>query len=191
MALQAGIIEFYLPWTSKIMTISPTIRFHFEKSISLRDRQRIKTTLSNLFRKEGKKLAELHYIFVSDGRLLEINRQFLQHDFYTDILTFRLSEPRQPISGEIYISVDRVRENAREFGATLKNELLRVIFHGALHLCGYKDETPKDQAMMRKKEDIYLKSFVDSFPVEHFFMVILHHVFGIRCHSSGCGSRRL
>jgi rRNA maturation RNase YbeY len=140
------------------MTISPTIRFHFEKRISLRDRRGIKTTLITLFKKEGKKLAELQYIFVADSRLLEINREFLHHDFYTDIITFPLSESRQPIIGEIYISVDRVRENAREFGTTIKMELLRVIFHGALHLCGYKDKTPKDQAIMRKKEDIYLKS---------------------------------
>jgi rRNA maturation RNase YbeY len=79
-----------------------------------------------------------------------------------------LSAPNQPVIAEIYISVDRVRENAREFGNSVKNELLRVIFHGALHLCEYKDKTPEDQAIMRKKEDVYLKSYFDSFPVEHF-----------------------
>jgi|SRR5579863_2759656 len=150
------------------MTISPTIRFHFSEKISLKDRQILKSTLTTLFKKEKKKLAELQYIFCSDHRLLEINQQFLQHDYYTDILTFRLSAPNQPVTAEIYISVDRVRENAREFGTTLKNELLRVIFHGALHLCGYKDNTAKDQAIMRKKEEICLKSYFDSFPVEHF-----------------------
>ena len=135
------------------MTISPTIRFHFEKRISLKDRQNIKTTLIALFKKEKKKLAELHYIFVSDDRLLAINRQFLQHDYFTDIITFPLSESGQPIAGEIYISVDRVRENAREFGSTIGKELLRVIFHGALHLCGYKDKTTNDKKIMRKMED--------------------------------------
>jgi probable rRNA maturation factor len=150
------------------MTISPTIRFHFLEKISLKDRQILKFTLRALFKKEGKKLAELQYIFCSDRRLLEINRQFLKHDYYTDIITFRLSAPNQPVTAEIYISVDRVRENAREFGNSVKNELLRVIFHGALHLCGYKDKTPKDQAMMRKKENAYVKSYFDSFPVEHF-----------------------
>jgi rRNA maturation RNase YbeY len=138
------------------MTISPTIRFHFLEKISLKDRRILKTTLAALFKKEKKKLAELHYIFVSDDRLLEINRQFLQHDFYTDIITFPLSEPGQPISGEIYISVDRVRENAREFGGTVKEELLRVIFHGALHLCGYKDKTTPQQREMRQLEEKYL-----------------------------------
>jgi len=138
------------------MTISPTIRFHFLEKISLKDRRILKTTLAALFKKEKKKLAELHYIFVSDDRLLEINRQFLQHDFYTDIITFPLSEPGQPISGEIYISVDRVRENAREFGGTIKEELLRVIFHGALHLCGYKDKTTPQQREMRQLEEKYL-----------------------------------
>ncbi|HEV3414158.1 MAG TPA: rRNA maturation RNase YbeY [Puia sp.] len=138
------------------MTISPTIRFHFEKRISLKDRQNLRATLSTLFRKERKKLAEIHYIFVSDDRLLEINRQFLQHDYYTDIITFPLSERGQPISGEIYISVDRVRENAREFGSSLKDELLRVIFHGALHLCGYSDKTSPQQGKMRQLEDKYL-----------------------------------
>jgi rRNA maturation RNase YbeY len=145
-----------MPSTSKIMTISPTIRFHFLEKISLPARQIIKTTLASLFKKERKKLGELQYIFVSDDRLLEINRQFLQHDFYTDIITFPLSEPGQPISGEIYISVDRVRENAREFGSTVKDELLRVVFHGALHLCGYKDKTPSQQREMRQLEEKYL-----------------------------------
>ena len=143
------------------MTISPTIRFHFLKKISLKDRQIIRNTLTTLFKKERKKLAELQYIFVSDDNLLEINQQFLQHDFYTDIITFPISEPGQPISGEIYISVDRVRENAREFGNSVKKELLRVIFHGALHLCGYKDKTSKDQAIMRRREDAYLRLYPD------------------------------
>jgi probable rRNA maturation factor len=138
------------------MTISSTIWFHFEKRISLKDRQIIKTTLNALFKREKKKLAELRYIFVSDARLLEINQQFLKHDFYTDIITFPLSEPGQPISGEIYISVDRVRENAREFGSSLKKELLRVIFHGALHLCGYSDKTTREEKKMRQMEEKYM-----------------------------------
>jgi probable rRNA maturation factor len=138
------------------MTIPPTIRFHFEKKVTLRDRAGIKATLVTLFKKEGKKLAELQYIFASDRRLLEINREFLQHDFYTDILTFPLSEPRHLVVGEIYISVDRVRENAWEFGTTIKTELLRVIFHGALHLCGYEDKTPSQGRKMRQLEEKYL-----------------------------------
>jgi|SRR5579863_2149401 len=141
------------------MTISPTIRFHFEKRISLRDRGGIKTTLVKLFRKEGKRLAELQYIFVSDNRLLEINRQFLHHDFYTDIVTFPLSQPRQAIVGEIYISVDRVRENAGKFGCSIREEVLRVIFHGALHLCGYGDKTAPQERKMRRLEETYLELY--------------------------------
>ncbi|HUB60499.1 MAG TPA: rRNA maturation RNase YbeY [Puia sp.] len=141
------------------MTISPTIRFHFLQKISLHNRQLVKSTLAILFRQEGKKLGELRYIFVSDKRLLEINRQFLQHDFYTDIITFPLSEPRQPISGEIYISVDRVRDNARKYGNSMKEELLRVIFHGALHLCGYGDKTPLQEKKMRRLEEKYLQLY--------------------------------
>jgi len=136
--------------------INAQIQFHILQPISLEERTRLKQFLITLFKKEKKPLAELSYIFCSDQRLLEINRQFLQHDFYTDIITFPLSDPGQPISGEIYISVDRVRDNAREFGISIKRELHRVIFHGALHLCGYKDKSPKDEKLMRKMEDKYL-----------------------------------
>ena len=135
------------------MTISPTIGFHFLKKIGLKDRQNVRATIHRLFNREKKKLAELQYVFVSDDRLLEINREFLQHDDYTDIITFPLSRANEPVSGEIYISVDRVRENAREFGTTIQLELLRVIFHGALHLCGYGDKTPKEEKIMRKMEE--------------------------------------
>jgi probable rRNA maturation factor len=144
------------------MTISPTIRFHFLQKITLKDRDGVKSTLISLFKKERKPLADLSYIFCSDERLLEINRHFLQHDFYTDIITFPLSEPKQPISAEIYISVDRIRDNAKDFGVSMKNELLRVIFHGALHLCGYGDKTAKDQAKMRRLEDKYLMFHVET-----------------------------
>ena len=116
----------------------------------------MKQFIISLFRREKKPLAELNYIFCSDQRLLEINRQFLQHDFYTDIITFPLSDPGQPISGEIYISVDRVRDNAAAFGSSITKELHRVIFHGALHLCGYKDKSPREEKIMRKMEDHYL-----------------------------------
>ncbi|HXD79291.1 MAG TPA: rRNA maturation RNase YbeY [Puia sp.] len=139
------------------MTISPTIGFHFVKKISLRNRRLIKDTLKKLFRSEKSPLAELQYIFVSDERLLEINRRFLGHDYYTDIVTFPLSEPGQPIVGEIYISVDRVRENAGTFKTPVHKELLRVMFHGALHLCSHADKTNREQEKMRRLEDKYLR----------------------------------
>jgi rRNA maturation RNase YbeY len=135
------------------------IQFHILQKVSLEERTRLKQFLIALFRREKKPLAELTYIFCSDQRLLEINRQFLQHDFYTDIITFPLASPGQPISGEIYISVDRVRENAAAFGSSVRKELHRVIFHGALHLCGYKDKSPRDEKLMRKMEDKYLELY--------------------------------
>jgi probable rRNA maturation factor len=137
------------------MTI-PTIQFNFLEPIDLRNRTRLKRFLVALFKQQRYPLNELNYIFCSDNYLLDINRQYLNHDYYTDILTFDLSEKGQPINAEIYISVDRVRENAREFGSSVKQELHRVIFHGALHLCGYKDKTPAQEKEMRKMEEKYL-----------------------------------
>lgn len=104
-------------------------------------------------------MREIHYIFCSDDYLLEINRQHLQHDYYTDIITFGLSDPGQPIQAEVYISIDRVRDNARQLNYSIKEELHRVVFHGALHLCGYKDKRAKDQRIMRKMEDKYLRLY--------------------------------
>ncbi len=140
------------------MTI-PIIQFNFLESIGLRERARLKKFLISLFKKEGKKLAGLQYIFCSDKYLLEMNQQYLQHDYYTDIITFDLSDKNQPINAEIYISVDRVRDNARQFNSSIKQELHRVIFHGALHLCGYKDKTVGESKEMRNKEEKYLGLF--------------------------------
>lgn len=137
------------------MTI-PIIQFNFLEPITLRDRTRLKRFLLNLFKKEKEKLAELQYIFCSDEYLLAINKQYLGHDFFTDIITFDLSAKDQSINAEIYISVDRVRENAHEFGSSFKMEIHRVIFHGALHLCGYKDKTPKERKKMKEMEEKYL-----------------------------------
>jgi rRNA maturation RNase YbeY len=135
---------------------NPPIQFNFLEPISLADRTRLKRFLIALFKRERKPLAELQYVFCSDPYLLDINRQFLQHDYYTDIITFNLADKGQPTQGEIYISVDRVRDNAQNFDSSLKRELHRVIFHGALHLCGFKDKTPKEEREMRKMEEKYL-----------------------------------
>jgi probable rRNA maturation factor len=109
-----------------------------------------------LFKKEKRILGELHYIFCSDTYLARINREYLHHNTYTDIITFDLSESKAAISGEIYISIDRIRENAVLYNTSFRDELHRVIFHGALHLCGYKDKTTKDAKTIRAKEDFYL-----------------------------------
>lgn len=142
------------------MSRPQTIRFFFPEPASLTQRGRLKLFIQQLFRKEGKKLGGLNYVFCSDKALLKINRDFLQHDYYTDIITFGLSAPGEPVQAEIYISVDRVKENARELGVSFRKELHRVIFHGALHLCGYGDKTEKESLLMRKKEDQYLSQYL-------------------------------
>ncbi len=116
--------------------------------------------IPNIFRLEASATLEsLNYIFCTDEYLIEVNQQFLQHDYYTDIITFDLSEQGGPIVGEIYISIDRVRDNARANATKVYEELHRVIFHGALHLCGYKDKKPAEIREMRAKEDYYLAKY--------------------------------
>jgi probable rRNA maturation factor len=136
------------------------IRFHsIDRNLPLRERTRLKNFLITLFKNEKTLFKSLTYVFCSDNYLLRINRDFLQHDFYTDIITFNLSNDRREIVGEIYISLDRVIENAYNLNLPLKQELHRVIFHGALHLCGYKDKSKKDLLLMRKLEDKYLSEY--------------------------------
>jgi probable rRNA maturation factor len=139
---------------------TPPVHFHILQNFSLAQRRELKVFLANIFRKEGAKLNELNYIFCPDEYLLGINQQYLKHDFYTDIITFNLAEKGQPVSGEIYISVDRVRENAKTLGTSFREEMLRVIFHGVLHLCGYKDKTKQQEKEMRGREDYYLRKFL-------------------------------
>lgn len=129
-------------------------------TLPLRERNRLKPFLSNLAKQEGKRLDSLNYIFCTDKALLAINKEYLNHDFYTDIITFDLSETPGQLSGEIYISIDRVRDNAKTQGTTIKEELHRVIFHGLLHLCGYKDKKPGEIRVMREKEEYYLRRYL-------------------------------
>jgi rRNA maturation RNase YbeY len=103
--------------------------------------------------------AELNVIFCTDAFLLEMNNNFLDHDTFTDIITFDLSESKKAMEGEIYISVERVKENAKIFKTTYTDELHRVIFHGVLHLCGFKDKKEKDQKIMRENEDYCLEHY--------------------------------
>ena len=125
----------------------------------LKDKRRLKQFLADLFTVEGQGLKSLHYVFCSDDYLLEINKQFLQHDTYTDIVTFEMGEDPDVTEGEIYLSVDRVADNAKKFDVSFNQELHRVIFHGALHLCGFKDKSKKDALLMRSKEDEYLNKY--------------------------------
>lgn len=101
---------------------------------------------------ENKKLGELTFIFTSDDYLLEVNKQYLDHDYYTDIITFDYCEDDYVI-GDLFISIDRVKENAQSNNTTFQNELNRVIVHGVLHLCGYKDKSEVDVQLMRQKEN--------------------------------------
>jgi probable rRNA maturation factor len=136
------------------------IQFQFLLPVSFTQRTLAKDVIRDLFKKEKTRLEQLQYIFCSDEYLLEINKQHLNHTYYTDIITFDLSNTPDAVTGEIYISIDRVKENAQTYKVSFKQELLRVIFHGALHLCGYKDKTKNDQAMMRKAEDKYLQYYL-------------------------------
>ncbi|MEO6610826.1 MAG: rRNA maturation RNase YbeY [Chitinophagaceae bacterium] len=144
------------------MPISPSkskVCFFFQAvSTSLKNRTALKKFILTIFRKEGKQPGTINYIFCTDKAILDINRQFLQHDFYTDIITFDLSEGGSALS-DIYISVDRVKENALKLGISNKEELHRVIFHGILHLCGYGDKNKRDKEEMRLKEDFYLSLY--------------------------------
>jgi rRNA maturation RNase YbeY len=140
--------------------IKPAVEFHFLEKCQLTDRLKLKEFLITLFRLEKERLESLSYIFCSDDYLLEINRAYLKHNFYTDIVTFDLSDKDSGITGEIYISVERVRDNADQLGLSFKSEIHRVIFHGALHLCGFKDKSKADKLLMTKMEDKYLKKYL-------------------------------
>ncbi len=135
------------------------IYFFFQTPVSLQQRNRLKNYIESIFRKEKKKLQSLNYIFCTDEELLKINRQYLNHDFYTDIISFELSPKGSPVQGEIYISIDRIKDNARSLHQPLYMELHRVIFHGVLHLCGYKDKRKGEIKKMREMEEKYLKEY--------------------------------
>lgn len=135
----------------------PAIQF-FEEDITytLKQKTAIRQWVTDTILAEGYKLKELTYIFCSDSYLLQINQQYLNHDTYTDIITFDNSDIAKTIVGDIFISIERIRENAVKFSHTEADELHRVIIHGALHLLGYKDKSPADKKKMTLKEDFYL-----------------------------------
>jgi probable rRNA maturation factor len=137
---------------------SQKVYFHDLQNISfLKERKRLKLFIGTIFKKEKIKLQELHYIFCSDDYLLKINQLYLNHDYYTDIITFDLSEGKG-IIGEVYISIDRLKENANNFNSSYSKELHRLLFHGALHLCGYEDKRTSDKKQMTLREDYYIKN---------------------------------
>ncbi|CAN5654093.1 rRNA maturation RNase YbeY [soil metagenome] len=135
------------------------ILFHYvDIKVTIKGKKTIKDIVRVMFKKEKTPLNRLDYIFCSDDYLLDINQRFLKHNYYTDIITFDLSDSKA-VKGEIYISVDRVKENARLHKQPFYVEFARVIFHGALHLCDYKDKKNNEKTVMRSKEDFYLKRY--------------------------------
>ena len=123
----------------------------------LKDKSKVRAWIGDTIKSEGfKRIGELSFVFCSDEYLLDINKQYLNHDTYTDIVTFDSSEDDDVISGDIFISIDRIRENADKFGVSERDELHRVIIHGVLHLCGYYDKKKEDKELMTFKENEYL-----------------------------------
>ena len=135
--------------------MGPSILFHSEYNFTLSKQEVRSKWINNSIINESKRLGQLSFIFCTDEYLLEKNIKFLKHDTYTDIITFDYCE-LDIISGDIFISVDRVTENANKFGVNFENELDRVIIHGVLHLVGYKDKSKEEASIMREKEDFYL-----------------------------------
>lgn len=138
------------------------IRFHYQGvRIHWDHRNILKGFLQELLTREGRTAGTLDYIFCTDRYLLGLNKTYLNHATLTDILTFDLGRSsNEGWEAEIYISFPRVRENARTYEVPLRQELLRVILHGALHLCGYQDKKPRDQQIMHKMEDHYLQIYL-------------------------------
>ncbi len=136
---------------------------------TLKNKTKVRSWLSSVAKKEGGAIEELNYIFCSDNYLLELNKKHLNHNTLTDIITFdnsQVSVARGPktshirhLTSDIFISIDRVTENAEKFNVSRAHELHRVMVHGLLHLLGYKDKKPADKAQMTGKEDFYLKRF--------------------------------
>lgn len=135
-----------------------TINFFNEDiSLNIKNKIKLKNWIRETIQAEGYKLRELNFIFCTDSYLLEINKQYLNHDTLTDIITFDNSDVDKLIMGDIFISYERIRDNSIDFKVTETDELHRIIIHGTLHLLGYKDKTKADKALMTDNEDKYLR----------------------------------
>ena len=133
------------------------IHFFYENTEETID-ESLKKWVTEIIKNEGKKPGEINYIFCDDEYLLKINRDYLQHDYYTDIITFD-SVKGKTINGEIFVSLQRVSDNASALSVSRQQELKRVLAHGILHLCGYKDKTDEEILEMRRKEEYYINDF--------------------------------
>jgi len=134
------------------------ISFNYETEFELTNESAVESWIGRVIASEQKSEGELSYIFCDDVYLLGLNQQYLQHDTLTDIISFDYSLGNE-LSGDIFISVERVRENAEDYNQSFENELLRVIIHGVLHYCGYKDKTETDEQLMRQKENEKIAMF--------------------------------
>ena len=135
--------------------------FNEDTDYKLPQKLAVKKWLTAQAKAEGHDVGDLNYIFASDEYVLQVNREYLQHDFYTDIITFDNREfADDPIEGDIYVSIERVADNAAQLNVPAEQEMRRVLAHGLLHLCGYGDKTDADVATMRAKEDEWLAAFV-------------------------------
>ncbi|MFL3000674.1 MAG: rRNA maturation RNase YbeY [Cytophagales bacterium] len=133
--------------------------FSEKKSFSIPNKKKIRVLIKQLCLSEKKDLSFLNLIFCSDEYLLEINKKHLNHDYFTDVITFDFSEDNKNIEGDVYISVDRVADNAIKYKQEKDSELIRTIIHGTLHLFGYKDKTKKEKEIMTSKENKYLSLY--------------------------------
>jgi rRNA maturation RNase YbeY len=135
----------------------PHIYFFLEEvSYNLKDKKKIREWIIKSAENEDYTIGSLNFIFTNDNVLLQLNKEYLRHSTLTDIITFDLSEKERELSGDIFISIDRAKENSREFNDSLSDEVHRLIIHGVLHLMGYKDKTPEEKQVMREKEEFYL-----------------------------------
>nr|WP_299487014.1 rRNA maturation RNase YbeY [uncultured Allomuricauda sp.] len=134
------------------------IDFHFETNFSLKELTQYSDWITRIIESEGRETGKVDYIFCSDDYLLEMNQKYLNHNTFTDIITFDYSEEKL-VSGDIFISIDRVKDNAVSFNVDCQEELLRVMSHGVLHLIGYKDKGEDEVILMREKEDEKIKLF--------------------------------
>jgi rRNA maturation RNase YbeY len=136
------------------------INFNIETDgFKILDIRKKKSWIKDLVKEQGFKLGELSYIFLNDEGLHKFNLEYLKHDTYTDIITFDNSEDEDVIEGDIFISVERIAENAKKFKVDFEIELTRVMAHGVLHLCGYLDKKPDDVKLMREMEDNYVAKY--------------------------------
>ncbi|AEW86574.1 rRNA maturation RNase YbeY [Flavobacterium columnare] len=134
------------------------INYNYETNFLLENEIGYTEWIESVVKSEDKELNEINYIFCDDEYLLQINKQYLDHDYYTDVISFDYTEEGL-IAGDIFISIDRVKENASSLGVSFEEELKRVIIHGVLHYCGYKDKSSEEEKMMRLKEDEKIKMF--------------------------------